>query len=190
MFVPAAHHLDEKVGVAVVGGEVADLVAHEERWAAVVAEAAVESAGRVLGGEIEEEPGGGDEEDRVSGQNGIVGDVLGDHRLAEPWGATRTSLRACWMKSRARVDSTVVRSMRFGQTQSKALHAGASTHRMSRGSGTDGDIDRSGGGVRYENRRGLAPGEDREWWGPAAPWRFRLRTRGAREPRRPGQHGS
>jgi hypothetical protein len=48
---PAADDLEEEIGVAAVVGEVADLIDDEEaRAAGVVAQAAVEPAGGVLGG--------------------------------------------------------------------------------------------------------------------------------------------
>ena len=50
---------------------------------AVVVEAAGEAARGLLAAEVEEELGGGGEEDVMPGEDGLVGDVLGDHRLAE-----------------------------------------------------------------------------------------------------------
>ncbi len=85
--VAAAHDLEEEVGVAVVVGEVADLVDHEKtRSRAVVAEALVEGARALLCTEIEEQLGSGDEDYGVAGEDGLVGDVLGDHGLAEALG--------------------------------------------------------------------------------------------------------
>src|SRR5439155_26854371 len=84
LLVPTGDHLEEEVGVAGVVGEIADLVHDQEtRARAVVAEAAVEAAGGVLGGEVEEELAGRDEEDGVPGEHGLVADVLRDHGLAE-----------------------------------------------------------------------------------------------------------
>ena len=45
-----------------------------------------EAAGGLLAAEIEEELGGGREQHVVPGQHRLVGDVLGDHRLAEALG--------------------------------------------------------------------------------------------------------
>ena len=56
---PAADDLEEEVGVAAVVGELADFVHDQERRATpVVAEAAVEGTGRVLGREIQQELAG------------------------------------------------------------------------------------------------------------------------------------
>ena len=56
--VAAGDHLEEQVGVAVVIGEVADLVDDEQAGAvAVVAQPLVEGAGRLLGAEVEQELG-------------------------------------------------------------------------------------------------------------------------------------
>jgi len=49
-----------------------------------VAQAALERAGGLLGGEVEEHLRGGDEQHRVPREDGRVGDVLRDHGLPEP----------------------------------------------------------------------------------------------------------
>src|SRR5947209_14596432 len=62
VLVATTHDLEEEVGVAVVEGEIADLVDAQETGATVVAESVLERACGFLGGEIEEHLGGGDEE--------------------------------------------------------------------------------------------------------------------------------
>jgi hypothetical protein len=81
---PAADDLEEEVRVAAVVGQIPDLVHDQQRnLGAVEAQAAVEGAGGVLGGEVKQELAGGDEADGVAGEHGLVADVLGDHGLAE-----------------------------------------------------------------------------------------------------------
>jgi hypothetical protein len=65
VFVATADDLEQQVRVTSVIGQVADLVDAKQRRPTLVAEAALEGACRVLRGQIEQELGGGDEEDRV-----------------------------------------------------------------------------------------------------------------------------
>ena len=60
-----------------------ELVDDEKPDLGVVVQAPFEGACGLLGAEIEQELGGGEEEDGAAGEDGTVGDVLGDHRLAE-----------------------------------------------------------------------------------------------------------
>ena len=83
VLVAAADELEEEVGGASVVGEVSELIDHEQRGAGVVAEAAFEGAGGLLSVEVEEEVGGGGEEGGVPGEDGLVGDVLGEHGLTQ-----------------------------------------------------------------------------------------------------------
>ena len=68
-------------------GEVANLIDGEQGGAWVVAEAALEGAGGLLAIEIEQQVRGGDEARAVAGQDDLMDDVLGKHRLAEALGA-------------------------------------------------------------------------------------------------------
>src|SRR5438128_1125871 len=81
-----ADDLEEEVGGARVVAEIADLVDDEESTRGVVVEPPAEPARRLLRAQIEEEFGGGLEEYVVAGEDGGVGDVLRDHRLAEALG--------------------------------------------------------------------------------------------------------
>ena len=47
---------------------------------------------------------GGDEQGGVAGEQGGMGDVLGDHHLAESYGATSTTLRAMARRRRWGLD--------------------------------------------------------------------------------------
>ena len=86
VLVAAADELEEEVGGAGVVGEVAELVDDEQRGPRVVAEPAFEGAGGLLAVEVEEQVGGGGEEGGVASEDGLVGDVLGEHGLAEALG--------------------------------------------------------------------------------------------------------
>src|SRR5690606_29522781 len=81
--VTTADDLEEEIGVAVIEGEIAELVDDEEALLGVVPEAPLEAATGLLGAEIEEHLRGGGEQHRVPGEDGLMGDVLSDHRLAE-----------------------------------------------------------------------------------------------------------
>ena len=94
MLVAAADELEEKVGGAGVVGEVAQFVDHDQRRPGVVAEASFEGAGGLLSVEVEQEVGGGGEEGGVSGEDGLVGDVLGEHGLAESLGSDEDDVLA------------------------------------------------------------------------------------------------
>lgn len=87
MAVPAADDLEEQVGVAVVVGQVAQFVDALQLGPAVVADASLQGARAVPGGEIVEHLAGGDEADRGTGEQGLVGQILGDHGLADPVGS-------------------------------------------------------------------------------------------------------
>ena len=75
--------MEEKVGVAVVIGEVTDFVNDNEREGAVVPEPSVQTSGGFLGTKVDEQLGGSEEEDGVTGEDGLVSDVLRDHGLAQ-----------------------------------------------------------------------------------------------------------
>jgi hypothetical protein len=85
-FVAAADDLKEQVGVAGVEGQVPDLVDHQERNAGVEAQASVETARRFLSSEVEQHLSRGEKKHGVAGDDGLVGDVLSNHRFAEPLG--------------------------------------------------------------------------------------------------------
>ena len=83
LLVAPAHDLKEQVGGVRVIGEIADLVDREEAGAEIAAQAVLERAGGVLPGEIEDQIGGGEEARGVAGEDRLVDEILGDHRLAE-----------------------------------------------------------------------------------------------------------
>ena len=83
VLVAAADELEDQVGGACVVGEVSELVDDQQRWARVVAQAAFEGAGGLLSVEGEQQVGGGGEERGVSGEDGLVGDVLRQHRFPQ-----------------------------------------------------------------------------------------------------------
>ncbi len=85
-FIPAADDLEEEIGRAGVVGEIPELVEDQEPTLAVVVQPAGQTARRVLAAEVEQELGGGGEEDVMPGEHRLVGDVLGDHRLPQPLG--------------------------------------------------------------------------------------------------------
>jgi hypothetical protein len=58
-----------------------------------VLEAAGQAAGGLLGAEVEQELGGGREQDVVAGQDRLIGDVLDEHRFAEALGRDQKSAR-------------------------------------------------------------------------------------------------
>jgi hypothetical protein len=74
------------IGGAGVVGEVAQLVEDEEPALAVSSSGAAQAPGRLLAAEVEEELGGGGEEDVMARKHGPVRDVLSDHRSAEALG--------------------------------------------------------------------------------------------------------
>ncbi len=85
-FVAAADDLEEQVGVATVIGEVADFVQGQDCRVAVVTELGVQGAGGFLGAKVEEKLSRREEEDGVTGQDGLIGDILSDHGLAQALG--------------------------------------------------------------------------------------------------------
>ena len=86
VLVAAADELEEEVGGSGVVGEVAEFVDQEQCGPRVVPETAFEGAGSFLAVEVEEEVGGGGEESGVASEDGLVGDVLCEHGLAEALG--------------------------------------------------------------------------------------------------------
>ncbi|WP_437592394.1 hypothetical protein [Sorangium sp. So ce1000] len=84
--VPATQGLKEKIRVSAVEGEVTHLVEDEEADLCTVLQSIVERPRRLLTSDVERELRDRDEEDRVAGEDGLLRDVLGDHRLAEPMG--------------------------------------------------------------------------------------------------------
>src|SRR5277367_3806767 len=87
LFVASADELEEQVGVSVVEGEVADLVEDEQSDVGVVAQASLECARGLLCAEVEQSLCGGDEEDGAPGEDGVVGEILGNGGLAEAAGS-------------------------------------------------------------------------------------------------------
>src|SRR5712691_12933851 len=63
--------------------EIPDLVNAEQGWTGKDAESPLERARRLLGREIEDEIRGGDEPCRVAGEDGLMEEILRDHRLPE-----------------------------------------------------------------------------------------------------------
>ena len=86
MFIAAADDLEEEIGGVRIVGEVANLVDGEQGGAGVVAEPAFEGAGGLLAIEIEQQVRRGDKARAVAGQDDLMDDVLGEHRLAEALG--------------------------------------------------------------------------------------------------------
>jgi hypothetical protein len=93
-FIPSTHDLEEEVGGAGIVGEVPELVQDQETALAVVIEAAREAPRGLLASEVEEKLGGGGEQHVVPGEDRLVGDVLGDHRLAEALGRDEDEVTA------------------------------------------------------------------------------------------------
>ena len=77
-----------------VVGEVADLIDGEEVRARIVPQAAFEGAGGLLAVEVEHEVRRGDEQAGVAGEDGLVDEILGEHRLAETLGAHQDDVGA------------------------------------------------------------------------------------------------
>ena len=86
VLVAAADELEDQVGGACIVTEVAYLVADQERRACVVAQPAFECAGGLLTVEVEQQVGGGGEERGVSGEDGLMGDVLRQHCFSQAVG--------------------------------------------------------------------------------------------------------
>ena len=86
MLIAPADDLEEEVGGVGIVGEVANLIDGEQRGARVVAKAALEGAGGLPAIEIEQQVRGGDKARGVAGQDDLMDDVLGEHRLAEALG--------------------------------------------------------------------------------------------------------
>ena len=93
-FVAPADDLEEQVGGARVVGQIAQLVEHQESALAVGVQAAGKAAGGLLAAEIEQQLGGGGEQDVMAGEHGLVGDVLGDHGFAEALGGDEHAVAA------------------------------------------------------------------------------------------------
>src|SRR6185369_9701734 len=86
LFVARVDDLVEQVGSVVVVGVVSDLVDAEQVGSCVGGDLSSSSFGRVAV-DVVEQLGGGAEEDTVSGEYGLVGDVLGDQGLADAVGS-------------------------------------------------------------------------------------------------------
>ena len=83
MFIAPADDLKEEIrGVRVIG-QIADLIDRQDVRTSVGAQATLESACGVLSVQIEQQVGGGDKERGVAGQDRLVHEVLGEHRLAQ-----------------------------------------------------------------------------------------------------------
>ena len=122
MLVAAADELEDQVGGACVVGEVSELIDDEQRRPRVVAQAAFESAAGLLSVEVEQQVGGGGEEGGVSGEDGLVGNVLRQHpSFPRPCAPTRITFSPRARKSRVRMRSrgeTVQRVVGHSQFQS------------------------------------------------------------------------
>jgi hypothetical protein len=92
--VAAGDDLEEKVGVAAVVGEVADLVDAEQVGHGVAMEASGERDGGLLRGEIGEHVAGGGEADGVAADDSLMGDVFEDHGFADAVGTDEDSVVA------------------------------------------------------------------------------------------------
>src|SRR5207249_564883 len=92
-FVTVVDDFKEQVGGVRVIGQVANLVNTEKGGTGVEAElAAAQAWGIAI--EIGEQVAGGAEQDGVAGEHGGVGDILGDHGLAQSVGAAQDEVAA------------------------------------------------------------------------------------------------
>ena len=82
-----ADHLKQQVGVTLPIGHVSDLIENKQGRRGVVAQASTQVGGAILGGEVPEHVGGGDEASSVAREDGTMGEVLGEHGLADAAGA-------------------------------------------------------------------------------------------------------
>src|SRR5262249_31223790 len=83
LLVAARDEFKKEVGVTVGVGEVADLIDDEEARTYVAAQAPAQRGIAVERGEITEHMAGGGKQHGMTGDDGLVSDILGDHRLAE-----------------------------------------------------------------------------------------------------------
>lgn len=91
-FIAVVDDLEEQVGGVSVVGEVADFVEDEQGGASLEAELAAASGGGIeveFGDQVRD----GAEQDGVAGQDGGMGNVLGDHRLAHTIAAAQDQVR-------------------------------------------------------------------------------------------------
>ena len=79
VLVAPTDELEDQVGGACVVGEISELIDDQQHWACVVPQAAFERAGGLLSVEVKQQVGGGGEESGVSGEDGLVGNVLRQH---------------------------------------------------------------------------------------------------------------
>ena len=84
LFVAATDDLKQQVGRVGVVGQVADLINRQDLRTRVGAQPPFERARGVLPVQIEQQVRGRDEERGVAGEDRLVQQVLGQHRLAEP----------------------------------------------------------------------------------------------------------
>jgi len=87
VLIPPRDQLEHQIGMAIGVGEVADLVDHQQVRAGVMAQAATQRGIAVECAEIAEQLAGAGEQHGVAAGQRLVGDVLGDHRLADAVGA-------------------------------------------------------------------------------------------------------
>src|SRR5690349_856018 len=83
LLIAAVDELEEEIGVARVVREITELVDDQQSNRGVVSESAIKAASRFLAAEIEEKLARRREHYGAPCQDGLVGDVLRDHRFAE-----------------------------------------------------------------------------------------------------------
>ena len=79
----AGDDVEQQIGMAVAVGQVSDLVDHQQVLAGVEAQLALEQGVAVEGGEFAEHAGRGGEAHGVALEDGAMGDIGGDGRLAD-----------------------------------------------------------------------------------------------------------
>jgi hypothetical protein len=93
VFVAAGDDVKQQIRVTVAIGEVAELVNDQHIGPGVVLQSTAQGVVAVLCGEIAEHLGGVDEQRAMALEHGVVGDVLGDHGLADPVGSDEDEVR-------------------------------------------------------------------------------------------------
>lgn len=84
--------VEEQVSMTVTVGEIAQLVDHEEVGTGVMAQATAQGAVTLLRGEITQHVCGGGKQDTVASEKRLMGDILGDHGLANAIGADQNEV--------------------------------------------------------------------------------------------------
>ena len=85
-----------------------------------MAQAVTQGGVAVGAGQFVEHVAGGGEQDGVAGEQGLVGEILGDHGLADAVGADQDDVGGSARKSQAHSSSMAARSLCVGQCQSKS----------------------------------------------------------------------